>query len=62
MSRIIENKAESISRPWKVDKIPRLMQEKLNGICRALNCQPGELLVCEPDDSDGKVVAIVDVV
>ena len=30
-------------------------------LCRALNCQPGELLEYEPDDSHGKVVSIVDV-
>jgi putative transcriptional regulator len=41
--------------------MPRLTPERLNGICKALNCQPGELLEYEPDDDDGKVISIVDV-
>ncbi len=41
--------------------MPRLTPERLNGICQALDCQPGDLLEYEPDDSDGKVVKIVDV-
>ncbi|MBD2339229.1 helix-turn-helix domain-containing protein [Calothrix sp. FACHB-156] len=36
----------------KVDEMPRLTPERLNGICKALNCQPGELLEYEPDESD----------
>ncbi|MGI8501063.1 MAG: helix-turn-helix domain-containing protein [Hassallia sp.] len=52
----------SVYRLRKVDEMPRLMPERLNGICKALNCQPGDLLVYEPDDDDdGKVVSIVDV-
>jgi len=30
--------------------MPRLSPERLNGICTALSCQPGDLLVWEPDD------------
>jgi putative transcriptional regulator len=51
----------SVYRLRKVDEMPRLMPERLNGICKALNCQPGELLEYEPDDDDGKVISIVDV-
>jgi len=51
----------SVYRLRKVDQMPRLTPERLNGICKALNCQPGDLLVYEPDDDDGKVVSIVDV-
>lgn len=51
----------SVYRLRRVDEMPRLMPERLNGICKALNCQPGDLLVYEPDDDDGKVVSIVDV-
>ncbi|QIR35376.1 helix-turn-helix domain-containing protein [Tolypothrix sp. PCC 7910] len=40
--------------------IPRLTPERLNGICKALDCQPGELLQYEPDDSDRQVVSNVD--
>lgn len=42
----------SVYRLRKVDQMPRLTPERLNGICKALNCQPGELLEYEPDDSD----------
>jgi putative transcriptional regulator len=51
----------SVYRLRKVDEMPRLMPERLNGICKALDCQPGELLEYDPDDSDGNVVSIVDV-
>ncbi|WP_244329155.1 helix-turn-helix transcriptional regulator [Tolypothrix sp. PCC 7910] len=40
--------------------MPRLTPERLNGICKALNCQPGELLEYEPDDSDRNEVSLVD--
>ncbi|BAY22649.1 hypothetical protein NIES2100_24120 [Calothrix sp. NIES-2100] len=50
----------SLYRLRKVDEMPRLTPERLNGICKALNCQPGELLEYEPDDSDDKVDSIVD--
>ncbi|MBD2560252.1 MAG: helix-turn-helix transcriptional regulator [Nostoc sp.] len=51
----------SVYRLRKVDEMPRLTPERLNGICRALNCQPGELLEYAPDGGDDKVVSIVDV-
>ncbi|MEI2582581.1 helix-turn-helix domain-containing protein [Scytonema sp. PRP1] len=51
----------SVYRLRKVDQMPRLTPERLNGICKVLNCQPGELLEYESDDDDGKVVSIVDV-
>ena len=51
----------SVYRLRKVDEMPRLTPERLNGICKALDCQPGELLEYKPDDSDGKVISIVDV-
>ncbi len=51
----------SVYRLRKVDEMPRLTPERLNGICKALDCQPGDLLEYQPDDRDGKVVKIVDV-
>lgn len=57
MLGITEN---SVYRLRKVDEMPRLAPERLNGICAALSCQPGDLLVYEPD-SDGNVISIVDV-
>ncbi|BAY48805.1 hypothetical protein SAMD00079811_64310 [Scytonema sp. HK-05] len=50
----------SVYRLRKVDEMPRLTPERLNGICIALNCQPGELLEYVPDDS--KESSIVNVV
>ncbi|MDZ4876728.1 MAG: hypothetical protein CLLPBCKN_006163 [Chroococcidiopsis cubana SAG 39.79] len=46
----------SIYRLRKTDEMPRLSPERLNGICAALECQPGELLEWLPDD-DGNQVA-----
>lgn len=51
----------SVYRLRKVDEMPRLTPERLNGICQALNCQPGELLEYVPNDDDGKLVSIVEV-
>lgn len=45
--RITEN---SVYRLRKTDIMPRLSPERLNGICNFLQCQPGELLVWNPDD------------
>lgn len=50
----------SVYRLRKVDEMPRLTPERLNGICKALNCQPGELLVYEPDNADNKVISIAE--
>lgn len=50
----------SVYRLRKVDEMPRLTPERLNGICKVLDCQPGELLEYEPDDSDHKEVSLVD--
>ncbi|BAY38501.1 hypothetical protein NIES2111_28490 [Nostoc sp. NIES-2111] len=51
----------SVYRLRKVDEMPRLTPERLNGICQALDCQPGELLEYVPNDDGGKVVSIVEV-
>jgi putative transcriptional regulator len=50
--KITEN---SVYRLRKTDLMPRLTPERLNGICAALNCQPGELLVWEPANSGDKM-------
>jgi putative transcriptional regulator len=36
--------ANSVYRLRKTDEMPRLTPQRLEGICAALNCQPGELL------------------
>ncbi|MEM1391702.1 MAG: helix-turn-helix transcriptional regulator [Cyanobacteria bacterium P01_D01_bin.50] len=61
LAKALEITENSVYRLRKVDEMPRLMPERLNGICKALNCQPGDLLVYEPDEDDEKVVSIVDV-
>ncbi|WP_341531866.1 helix-turn-helix transcriptional regulator (plasmid) [Nostoc sp. UHCC 0302] len=40
----------SVSRLRKTDEMPRLTGERLNGLCVALGCQPGDLIVFIPDD------------
>lgn len=43
----------SVSRLRKTDEMPRLTAERLNGLCIALGCQPGDLIVFVPDDDAG---------
>jgi DNA-binding Xre family transcriptional regulator len=45
----------SVYRLRKVDEMPRLAPERLNGICAALNCQPGDLLEWVPDEVNAPV-------
>ncbi len=61
LAKVLGITENSVYRLRKVDDMPRLTPERLNGICKALNCQPGDLLVYEPDDNDEKTVSIVDV-
>ena len=58
LAKALEISENSVYRLRKVDELPRLMPERLNGICKVLNCQPGDLLVYEPDDK--KIVSNVD--
>lgn len=44
----------SIYRLRKTDDMPRLSPERLNGLCAALKCQPGELLEWVPDDDSNQ--------
>lgn len=43
----------SVSRLKNARSLPRLTEETLNGLCRALNCQPGDLMRFKPDSSQG---------
>ncbi len=48
----------SVYRLRRIDEMPRLSPERLNGICAVLKCQPGELLEWVSDnDGEQKVVA-----
>lgn len=40
----------SVYRLRAVDEMPRLTAERLDGICRVLRCQPGELLEWDPEE------------
>jgi len=42
----------SVYRLRRTDLMPRLTEERLNGICKVLSCQPGDLLVFIPDSND----------
>lgn len=46
----------SVYRLRKVDEMPRLAPDRLNGICAALNCQPGDLLEWVPDEAETPVL------
>jgi putative transcriptional regulator len=47
----------SVYRLRRIDEMPRLSPERLNGICAVLKCQPGELLEWVSDD-DGNQEAV----
>ena len=47
----------SVYRLRRIDEMPRLAPERLNGICAVLQCQPGDLLEWISDD-DGEQVTI----
>lgn len=43
----------SVYRLRKSDVMPRLSPQRLDGICSALSCQPGDLLIHEEDPDNG---------
>lgn len=47
-----------VSRLRKNDTMPAMKPETLNGICKFLRCQPGDLLIYEddPDNNDSRDV------
>lgn len=57
LAQALEVTQTSIYRLRKTDEMPRLTPERLNGLCVALDCQPGELLEWVMDDSGGQKVA-----
>ncbi|MDZ8137097.1 MAG: helix-turn-helix domain-containing protein [Nostoc sp. DedQUE04] len=62
LAKILGITENSIYRLRKVDEMPRLAPERLNGICKALNCQPGELLEYVSDEGEENFVSQVDIV
>ncbi len=45
----------SVYRLRKTDEMPRLSPERLNGLCAAIKCQPGDLLEWVPDDGSNQL-------
>ncbi len=45
----------SVYRLRRTDAMPRMSPERLNDICKFLNCQPGDLLIFVPDDDGGEI-------
>lgn len=45
----------SVSRLKNARSLPRLSEETLNGLCSALNCQPGDLMTFQPNSSKEEV-------
>lgn len=43
----------SVYRLRKQDRMPRLEHDTLEGICKFLECAPGDLLVIVPDEEGG---------
>ncbi|MEH1835050.1 MAG: helix-turn-helix transcriptional regulator [Nostoc sp.] len=62
LAKIFSINYNSVYRLRKVDEMPRLAPERLNGICKALNCQSGELLEYVSDEGEENVVSQVDIV
>ncbi|MDM9383350.1 helix-turn-helix transcriptional regulator [Chlorogloeopsis sp. ULAP01] len=62
LAKILGITENSVYRLRKVDEMPRLAPERLNGICKALNCQPGELLEYVSDEDEGNIISKVDIV
>lgn len=57
LAQALEVTETSIYRLRKTDEMPRLTPERLNGLCVALDCQPGELLEWVMDDGGDQKVA-----
>lgn len=46
----------SVSRLKNARRLPRLTEETLNGLCKVLDCQPGDLMRFKPDGDVGEAV------
>lgn len=53
LAEFLQVHENSVYRLRKQDKMPRLEHDTLEGICRFLNCTPGDLLVMVPDEEGG---------
>lgn len=49
LAQLIGLHATSVSRLKTRRRLTRIDEDTLNALCKALNCQPGDLMVYEPD-------------
>lgn len=49
LASLIEMHPRSVSRLKTRRRLTRIDEDTLNALCKALNCQPGDLMVYEPD-------------
>ncbi len=49
LAQLIGLHTTSVSRLKTRRRLTRIDEETLNALCKALNCQPGDLMVYEPD-------------
>lgn len=49
LAQLIGLHPTSVSRLKTRRRLTRIDEETLNALCKALNCQPGDLMVYEPD-------------
>jgi putative transcriptional regulator len=57
LAEILDITENSVYRLRKAEEMPRLTPQRLNGICAALGCQPGELLEWVPDEDEQTISA-----
>ena len=49
---LIDMNPKSVSRLKVRRRLTRIDESTLNSLCKALNCQPGDLMVYEEDEAD----------
>jgi len=52
LAEIIGKHPNSVSRLKRHRRLPRIDEDILNSLCKALKCQPGDLIVYQEDEQD----------
>ncbi|HEY9710961.1 MAG TPA: helix-turn-helix transcriptional regulator [Oculatellaceae cyanobacterium] len=52
LATLIEMNPKSVSRLKVRRRLTRIDESTLNSLCKALNCQPGDLMVYEEDEAE----------
>lgn len=52
LATLIEMNPKSVSRLKVRRRLTRIDESTLNSLCKALNCQPGDLMVYQEDEAD----------